>query len=118
MERLKAADNNQQIVLDYLKKNASESLREKIASGTKTMAQCWMYICREAKKLAQNGCAAVDDQTVFGWAIHFFEEDSIVPGNIKEAATVKSVKVETTKPQKKVKEKKEQTEVMEQLSFF
>ena len=118
MERLIAKDNNQKIVLDYLKKNASESLREKISNGTKTLAQCWAYITGEAKKQAQNGCAVIDDQTVFGWAIHFFEEDSIVPGKIKETIVAKAVKVEPSQPKKKVKEKKEQTEIMEQLSFF
>lgn len=118
MERLTAKDNNQKIVLDYLKKNASESLKEKISKGTKTLAQCWAYITGEAKKQAQNGCAVIDDQTVFGWAIHFFEEDSIAPGNVKEMVTVKAVNVEAAQPKKKGKEKKETAEIMEQLSFF
>lgn len=118
MERLTAKDKNQKLVLDYLKKNASDSLREKISNGTKTLAQCWAYITGEAKKQAQNGCAVIDERTVFGWAIHFFEEDSIVPGKIKENATVKTVNIETPQPKKKAKEKKEQTQIMEQLSFF
>ena len=37
------------------------------------------YACEEARKLAEKGanCACVEDSVVFGWAIHYFEEDSI-----------------------------------------
>ena len=37
------------------------------------------YATEEAKKLATNSAryACVDDSTVFGWAIHYFKEDSI-----------------------------------------
>lgn len=74
---LKANNDNQKRVLDYLEANASNVLAEKINAGKKTMAQCWSYITAEAKKQAVGGCACIDDSTVFGWAIHFFEEESI-----------------------------------------
>ena len=37
------------------------------------------YACDEARKLAEKGAnsACIDDQTVYGWAIHYFEEESI-----------------------------------------
>ena len=37
------------------------------------------YANQEAQKLVNNGerSACIDDTTVFGWAIHYFEEDSI-----------------------------------------
>ena len=38
---LKAKNNNQKRVLDYLEANASNVLVEKINTGEKTMAQCW-----------------------------------------------------------------------------
>jgi hypothetical protein len=74
---LKANGSNEKIVLDYLNNNASESLAERINNGEKTLNQCWNYIMSEARKQAVNGCACIEDSTVFGWAIHFFEEDSI-----------------------------------------
>ena len=38
------------------------------------------YATDEAKKLAEKGARAtyIDDPTVYGWAIHYFEEDSII----------------------------------------
>lgn len=77
MLNLEAKTNNEKIILNYLDKNASEMLAEKINNGKKSLSQCWAYIVSEAKKMAENNCACVDDATVFGWAIHFFEEDSI-----------------------------------------
>ena len=37
------------------------------------------YASDEAKKLAEKGatCACIEDETVYGWSIHYFEEDSI-----------------------------------------
>ena len=74
---LKANGSNENIILDYLTNNASESLAERINNGEKTLKQCWNYIMHEARKQAVNGCACIEYSTVFGWAIHFFEEDSI-----------------------------------------
>ena len=117
MERLIANGKNEKLILDYIEKNASDILKEKIEAGTKTLAQCWGYIVSEAKKKAQNGCAVVDDQTVFGWAIHFFEEDSVKAKdyNVKaEAKTSNNTKPITTPK----KEKPKQDSGFEQLAFF
>ncbi len=100
MLNLKAETNNEKLILDYLNKNASEQLIFKINAGKKTLSQCWSYIISEARKLAKDNCACVDDATVFGWAIHFFEEDSIKAEKVPVNAAVKTVKT-TTKPNKK-----------------
>ena len=117
LRELEASTGNEKIILDYLKNNASETLAEKINNGTKTLSQCWSYITSEARKLAQNGCAVVDDETVFGWAIHFFEEDSIEGKNYaaKSATTNKTPK--PTKKKESVKVKEEPTQ-LEQLNLF
>ena len=133
MLKLEAKTSNEQIVLDYLTKNVSETLAEKINCGKKTLQQCWSYIMSEAKKLAQNNCACVVSDTVFGWAIHFFEEDSIdgkkydtkVPAKVTNtkpkpvAITQPTQKSEPTKPQgKAVKQKVKEEELMGQMSIF
>lgn len=78
-------------ILQYLKENASETLANKINNGTpfekdgkpllnkKTLLGFMKYACDEARKLAEKGAnsACIDDVTVYGWAIHFFQEDSI-----------------------------------------
>ena len=89
-------------MLDYLEANASDVLAEKINAGNKTLKGFFGYASGEAKKLAINGCACIDDQTVFGWAIHFFEEEEI-----KEPTATKKVKA-TEAAKAPVKAKKDE----------
>ena len=88
---LQANDAAEQRVKDYLEANASEELARKINEGVpvekdgKTLLQkkslqgFIRYATGEAKKTAEKGAsgAFVNDETVFGWAVHYFEEDSI-----------------------------------------
>lgn len=88
---LTAQNKQEELVLKYLRDNASDVLANKINNGTpfekdgknftnkKTLSDFMRYACDEAKSLAEKGAtsAYIDDQTVYGWAIHFFEEDSI-----------------------------------------
>lgn len=88
---LTAANKQEELVLAYLKENASQALADKINNGTpfekdgkplrnkKTLSGFMKYACEEARKLAEQGAnsACIDSDTVFGWAIHYFEEDSI-----------------------------------------
>lgn len=84
-------NKQEELILTYLQNNASETLADKINNGTpfekdghpllnkKTLSDFMKYACEEARKLAEKGAnsACIDDATVYGWAIHFFEEDSI-----------------------------------------
>ena len=88
---LTAADSSQEKILAYLLENTSESLANKINNGTpftkdnvqlinkKDLTTFMSYATTEARKLATNGASytCIDDATVFGWAIHYFEEESI-----------------------------------------
>ena len=88
---LKAEDQEQELILSYLKENASETLAEKINNGIhiqkdgktvinrKNLDGFMKYATDEAKKLAKKNAraACIKDETVYGWAIHYFEEDSI-----------------------------------------
>lgn len=88
---LTAQNKQEELVLKYLQDNASETLADKINNGTpfekdgkpllnkKTLAGFMRFACDEARKLAEKGAnsACIDDRTVYGWATHFFEEDSI-----------------------------------------
>jgi hypothetical protein len=78
MITLTAKNPTEQRVLDYLQANASEVLTERINAGKKTIAGALAYAYGEAKTLAAGeSCVCVDDATVFGWIVHFFEEDHI-----------------------------------------
>lgn len=74
---LAATGDFQTIILKYLEENASDVLAEKINKGKKTLAGCQKYIFAEAKKKASQNVACIEDAEVFGWAVHYFEEDEI-----------------------------------------
>ena len=90
--QLEAKTPEEERVKAYLNENASETLRGKIENGTvyekdgytltnrKTLSDFMEYACAEARKQAEKGAhsACIEDRVVFGWAIHYFEEDSIV----------------------------------------
>ena len=89
---LEAKNKQEELVLAYLQENASQALADKINNGTpfekdgkplrnkKTISGFMNYACEEARKLAEQGAnsACIDSDTVFGWAIHYFEEDDII----------------------------------------
>ena len=78
-------------IKEYLEQNASEELARKINEGIpvekdgkqliqkKTLEGFMRYAMEEAKKTAEKGAmgTCVEDNTVFGWAVHYFEEDAI-----------------------------------------
>lgn len=88
---LEAKTKEQELVKQYLEENASQTLAEKINNGVsiekdgkiltnkKTLDSFMKYASDEARKLASKGanCACIEDKVVFGWAIHYFEEESI-----------------------------------------
>lgn len=87
-----ATTSEEQRIKAYLEENASDTLRAKIENGVpyekdgltlinrKTLSGFMEYACEEARKQAKKGArsACIEDRVVFGWAIHYFEEDSIV----------------------------------------
>lgn len=113
---LTAKGENQKLVLAYLEENASDVLVEKINSGKKTMDDCWNFIVKCAEKELNKKDGAIRDDVVFGWAVHFFEEDSIlVKPKTQENASKEPKKEEKelvkTKPEKK-------SELDNQISLF
>ena len=88
---LEAKNKEQQRIKAYLEENASDILAGKINNGVlikkdgkillnrKTMDGFMAFATEEARKQAEKGAryAMVEDAVVFGWAVHYFEEDSI-----------------------------------------
>ena len=88
---LRANTPSEQKILEYLQNNASETLANKINNGTpfekngnpllnkKTLAGFMKYACEEARKTVESGSssACIEDSVVYGWAVHYFEEESI-----------------------------------------
>lgn len=157
---IEATTSAEKRVKEYLEQNASEVLVEKINNGVeiakdgkilinkKTFSGFMSYATEEARKMAEQGarCACIEDTVVFGWAVHYFEEESI-EGNLyntdgteyappkpaPKKKTAKTLKKEettketpakiTTPPQVEtipiIKEKpKKQTIAAEQITLF
>lgn len=89
---LTAKGTEQELIKKYLEENASETLADKINNGVriekdgktlinkKTLDGFMKYATDEARKQAEKGASAacVRSDVVFSWAIHYFEEESIV----------------------------------------
>ncbi len=94
MPNLNLKTNNpaEERIKAYLEENASELLAVKINNGVeikkddmvlinkKTLEGFMKYATEEAKKLAEKGAssACVEDTVVYGWAVHYFQEDEII----------------------------------------
>ena len=92
---LTATTTEEKVLKEYLEQNASEVLADKISNGVpvekdgkkliskKTLTGFMKYATEEARKQAAKGAttACLHSDIVFGWAIHYFEEDSI-PGTL------------------------------------
>ena len=88
---LKTNDEQQEILKQYLQDNVSEVLADKINNGVyiekdgkrllskKDLDGFFDYACKTAQEQAEKGkrSACVKDDVVFGWAMHYFEEDGI-----------------------------------------
>ena len=88
---LTATTTEEKVLKEYLEQTVSEVLADKINNGVpvekdgkkliskKTLAGFMKYATEEAHKQTAKGatCACLHSDIVFGWAIHYFEEDSI-----------------------------------------
>ena len=117
---LETKNKEQEILKAYLEENASEILADKINNGVKiqkdnktlinkkTLDTFMKYAYEEARKLAEKGanCACIEDKTVFAWAIHYFEEDTIEgillneDGSEYKKTSTPPKQIETPKPKK------------------
>jgi len=125
---LETKNKEQEKIKAYLQNNVSEILADKINNGVKItkddktlinkkdLTGFWSYATSEARKQAESGStgAYVDDEIVYGWAIHYFEEDSIEGKLYNEDGTeyktvAKTVSKPTLKPEPKKEEKSQQS---------
>ena len=134
---LTANTPSEQKILEYLQNNARETLAEKINNGTpfekdgnpllnkKTLSGFMKYACDEARKLAEKGSnsACIDAATVYGWAVHYFEEESIegtlytLDGEVyKPAVKAKNIQKSTYTPTSAPKQQNQQASLFDIIS--
>ena len=133
---LETKTKEQELIKQYLEENVSEILAEKINNGVKIVKNnktlinkkdlngFMNYANQEARKFAEKGssCACIEDKVVYGWAIHYFEEDSLEGNLYNEDGTEYKVEIKKatpkieSKPEPK-KPEKQQATLFDLMSF-
>lgn len=117
----------EQAIKIYLDKRAKEDslFAEVYKKANKSIKGCCKYIYSKARELAKGGNAVgVDDATVYGWAVHYYDEDDIKVDKVKErvevvAPAAEPSRTEQPKPQSKPVQKRKRGEDNSlQLSLF
>ena len=95
-------------------------MNDKYLNEEKSLKQMIDFIKSKAKKQAKNGIAMIDDEVVYGWAIHYFDETNEALGLNKKAITKEKVSEdrEVTKEITKSESKKKNWIPEGQLSLF
>ena len=111
-EELKKVKNDSiKKVCAYLK--TREDIKLNLEKENKSIDEMWEYIKSEARKQAKNGCACIEDNQVYEWAVHYYDEDDIkvesfkkIDNNKLDNISVKTVShKKVTQPKKSKKEK-------------
>lgn len=82
-------------IINYLL--SRKDMNEKYLNEEKTLTQMIEFIKAKAKEKATNGVAMIEDDEVYSWAIHYFDESN------------KDLKISKTKSDVEVKEEKKST---------
>ncbi len=128
---LTANGKPQELILAYLQENVSDVLAEKINNGVyiekdgkrllskKDLDGFMRFASDEAKKLAEKNArsACVEDNIVYGWAIHYFEENSI-EGTLYNTDGTEYKPVAKTAPKVEVKKVEKPKPTTRQASLF
>lgn len=95
----------EQALKTYLDQRAQDDplFAQSYAKPKKSIQECARYCMQEARKLVKDNVAVVDNATVYGWAVHYYDEDNIkVTGNYSQvhAEVSHTPKVELTEQEK------------------
>lgn len=87
-------------IIDYLL--SRKDMNEKYLNEEKSLAQMIEFIKSKAREKATNGVAMIEDDEVYSWAIHYFDESNkdLKISKIKEDVEVKEEKKSTVKKNK------------------
>lgn len=81
-------------IKDYLDERAGkdELFAKSYAKSNKNIDECYHYIVEEARKQCKDSDSiCISDDVVFGWAVHYYDEDNIKVGRSKESKESKEM---------------------------
>lgn len=114
-------------IVDYLL--SRKDMNEKYLNEDKSLKQMVDFIKSLAQKEAKNGVAMIEDEVVYGWAIHYWDESNEELGLVKNSKISQkinkssieelTVKIEEKEiPKKEIKKKSKNWVPEGQLSLF
>ena len=85
----------------YLDENASAALREKIAAlpDRFNLDAAWRFVQAEARKALKNHSGFLEDEVVFGWLVHYYED--VAPAEAAKPAPAKAKEEAKTRSARK-----------------
>lgn len=121
-------------IKNYLDSRAKEDslFAEAYKKANKSIKECCKYIMQQAQKMYNkrvNGGIAIDRKTVYGWAVHYYDEDDIklegelervevaAPSTIQNPIS-KEKPVQKKNERKKTKQERQKIFESRQLSLF
>lgn len=121
-------------IKNYLDSRAKEDslFAETYKKENKSIEECCKYIMQQAQKMYNkrvNGGIAIDRKTVYGWAVHYYDEDDIklegelervevaAPSTIQNPIS-KEKPVQKKNERKKTKQERKKIFESRQLSLF
>lgn len=105
------------LILEEMKRRATtDSLLAKgLESADKSISECFRYVTAQARKEATGNCAMIEDNKVYGWAVHYYIEPKEVID--KELAPKGGKKAVSDKAVKKIKANPLLTSLMNKKGF-
>lgn len=100
-------------IVEYLL--SREDMKDKYLNEEKNLKQMVSFIKSLAQKQAKDGMAIIEDEVVYGWAIHYWDESNEELDLETEKEKTTKEKVVTNKVQKK---QKQQWKAEGQLTLF
>lgn len=76
---MKGYENFMAVIKQHLDERAKTDklFAKSYKKKNKSLEGCCNYIMSEAQKLAKSGQIAIPREEVFGWAVHYYDEDTI-----------------------------------------
>lgn len=77
-EQIATAPDNLKTKIDVIYRHLMSipDMDAKMRNPNKTITDMFKYIEKQARKQAVNGCAMIEDPEVFGWAVHYYDEEN------------------------------------------
>lgn len=69
----------EEIIKAYLEQRAltDESVARNLQKENKSIKGCCEYITKMARKQIKGNAGMIEDDVVYGWAVHYYDEDSL-----------------------------------------